>query len=41
MIKSRQVDKALGAIDDLASSIALFNETYVRFNHLVKPEFDG
>jgi hypothetical protein len=31
-----QVDKALGRIDDLESSIAPFNETYVRFNHLVK-----
>src|SRR5713101_6453848 len=31
-----QVDKALGKIDDLASSIAPFNETYARFNHLVK-----
>ena len=31
-----QVDKALGKIDDLASSIAPFNETYARFNHWVK-----
>src|SRR5215831_18518837 len=31
-----QVDKALGKIDDLASSIAPFSETYARFNHLVK-----
>ena len=31
-----QVDKALGKIDDLASSIALFQETYVRFTQLVK-----
>src|SRR5437867_2422855 len=31
-----QVDKALGKIDDLASSITPFNETYARFNHLVK-----
>src|SRR6266446_8699217 len=31
-----QVDKALGKIDDLASSITSFNETYARFNHLVK-----
>jgi hypothetical protein len=31
-----QVDKALGKIDDLASSIALFQETYTRFNQLVK-----
>src|SRR5712671_4916302 len=31
-----QVDKALGKIDDLESSIAPFNETYARFNHLVK-----
>jgi hypothetical protein len=31
-----QVDKALGKIDDLASSIALFQETYARFSQLVK-----
>jgi hypothetical protein len=31
-----QVDKALGKIDDLVSSIAPFNETYARFNALVK-----
>jgi hypothetical protein len=31
-----QVDKALGKIDDLASSIEPFNETYAGFNHLVK-----
>src|SRR6266446_9942492 len=31
-----QVDKALGKIDDLASSIAPFNGTYARFTHLVK-----
>src|SRR2546422_3196056 len=31
-----QVDKVLGKIDDLASSITSFNETYARFNHLVK-----
>ena len=31
-----QVDKALGKIDDLASSIALFQETYARFTQLVK-----
>jgi len=31
-----QVDKALGKIDDLASAIAPFRETYARFNHLVK-----
>ena len=31
-----QVDKALGKIDDLESSIAPFNETYARFNHVVK-----
>jgi hypothetical protein len=31
-----QVDKALGKIDDLASSIAPFNETYARFTHVVK-----
>ncbi len=31
-----QVDKALGKIDDLASSIEPFNGTYVRFDHLVK-----
>jgi hypothetical protein len=31
-----QVDKALGAIDDLESSIAPFNETYSRFNQLVR-----
>jgi len=31
-----QVDKALGKIDDLASSIEPFNETYTRFNQLVK-----
>jgi hypothetical protein len=31
-----QVDKALGKIDDLALSIAPFNETYARFNSLVK-----
>ncbi len=31
-----QVDKALGKIDDLETSIALFNETYARFPRLVK-----
>ena len=31
-----QVDKALGKIDDLASVIVPFNETYARFNDLVK-----
>src|SRR5205085_7165806 len=31
-----QVDKALGKIDALASSIAPCNETYARFTHLVK-----
>ena len=31
-----QVDKALGKIDDLASSITPFNETYARFPRLVK-----
>jgi hypothetical protein len=31
-----QVDKALGKIDDLASSMALFQETYARFTQLVK-----
>jgi len=31
-----QVDKALGKIDDLALSIAPFNETYARFNPLVQ-----
>jgi hypothetical protein len=31
-----QVDKALGKIDDLASAIAPFHETYARFKHLVK-----
>jgi len=31
-----QVDKALGKIDDMESSIAPFNETYARFTHLVK-----
>jgi len=31
-----QVDKALGKIDDLASSIAPFSETYSRFNQLVR-----
>jgi hypothetical protein len=31
-----QVDKALGKIDDLASSIGLFQETYARFTQLVK-----
>jgi hypothetical protein len=31
-----QVDKALGKIDDLASSIALFQEAYARFTQLVK-----
>ena len=31
-----QVDKALGKIDDLESSIAPFNETYARFHSLVK-----
>jgi len=31
-----QVDKALGKIDDLASAIAPFSETYARFTHLVK-----
>jgi hypothetical protein len=31
-----QVDKALGKIDDLASSIEPFSETYARFTQLVK-----
>ena len=31
-----QVDKALGKIDDLETSIEPFNETYARFTHLVK-----
>jgi hypothetical protein len=31
-----QVDKALGKIEALASSIEPFSETYARFNHLVK-----
>ena len=31
-----QVDKALGKLDDLASSIGPFNETYARFPQLVK-----
>jgi hypothetical protein len=31
-----QVDKALGKINDLVSSIAPFNETYARFTQLVK-----
>src|SRR5215470_5543872 len=31
-----QVDKALGKIDDLASSIGLFQETYARFTQLIK-----
>src|SRR5499433_2317928 len=31
-----QVDKALGKIDNLASTIAPFNETYARFTQLVK-----
>src|SRR5262245_41212465 len=31
-----QVDKALGKIDDLASSIGLFQERYTRFTQLVK-----
>ncbi len=31
-----QVDKALGKIDELATSIAPFNETYARFPQLVK-----
>jgi hypothetical protein len=31
-----QVDKALGKIDALASSMALFQETYARFTQLVK-----
>jgi hypothetical protein len=31
-----QVDKALGKIEDLASSIEPFSETYARFTHLVK-----
>jgi hypothetical protein len=31
-----QVDKALGKVDDLASAIEPFNETYARFTHLVK-----
>jgi hypothetical protein len=31
-----QVDKALGAIDGLAPSIAPFKETYARFNRLVQ-----
>jgi hypothetical protein len=35
-LRHGQVDKALGKIDDLASSIALFHETYARFKHLVK-----
>jgi hypothetical protein len=32
----RQVDKALGKIDELETSIAPFNETYARFPRLVK-----
>jgi hypothetical protein len=32
----RQVDKALSKIDDLASSITPFNETYARCHHLAK-----
>ena len=31
-----QVDKALGKIDDLASSLALFKETYAKFNQVAK-----
>jgi hypothetical protein len=31
-----QVDKALGKIDDLASSLALFKETYAKFTQVVK-----
>jgi hypothetical protein len=31
-----QVDKAMGKVDDLASAIAPFNETYARFTHLRK-----
>ena len=31
-----QVDRALGKIDDLVSSMALFQETYARFTQLVK-----
>ena len=31
-----KVDKALGKIDALASSMALFQETYARFTQLVK-----
>src|SRR5215510_12305318 len=31
-----QVDKALGKVDDLASAIAPFSETYARFTYLVK-----
>jgi hypothetical protein len=31
-----QVDKALGKVDDLESSIAPFSETYARFNHVRK-----
>jgi len=31
-----QVDKALGKVDDLASAITPFSETYARFNHLRK-----
>jgi hypothetical protein len=31
-----QVDKALGKIDDLETSIEPFSETYARFTHLVK-----
>jgi hypothetical protein len=31
-----QVDKALGKIDDMETSIAPFHETYARFAHLVK-----
>ena len=31
-----QVDKALGKIDDLETSIEPLNETYARFTHVVK-----
>ena len=31
-----QVDKALGKIDDLASSLALFKEMYAKFNQVIK-----
>jgi hypothetical protein len=31
-----QVDKALGKIDDLETSIEPFSETYARFTHVVK-----